>query len=188
VAGPMPLPPDGEKVLEAIQHMSLEDQNRYRTDAAFKEKIENAIFKAKIDDALIGGYFMNEDQRTAARHMLDDIAKGKYPEGDFIDKIYMEGGKKETDEPQVIRYVEEEFKKNPGLYERISHPATAEDQALKNRLDTALHHALDDDEYAKWGKPVLEHGRLTIEEKLDIDKEKGDKKSTFTDIQNLASA
>src|SRR5262249_18033226 len=59
---------------------------------------------------------------------------------------------------------------------------------LKERLDKALHNALDDDEYSRWAQPVLENGRLTMEQKLDIDKEKGNEKDALKDINNLATA
>src|SRR5262249_31676268 len=180
---------DPDKVLDAIQHMSLKEQEDYRTNKdGFKDKIDREISNPVA--------LRNAEQWTAARHMLDSVYAGKPPEGDFIDKIHIEGGKKETDEPQVIRLVEQEFRKSelagekPTLHERLTNPRPdhPEDKELKERLDKALHNALDDDEYEKWAKPLLEYGRLFIEERLDIDQQKGDNKSQFVGIQNLASA
>ncbi|HEY9785093.1 MAG TPA: hypothetical protein V6D17_06800 [Candidatus Obscuribacterales bacterium] len=181
--GPSSLPPDAQKLLEGIEKMSMEDQRKYRTDEEFRKQVDVTV-------ALV----MNDAQKTAAQHMLESVAQGKYPEGDFIDKINIEAGRSETNEPQVIRYAEEEFTKSlqrgdkPTLHERISNPKTPEDAALRERLLQALDNALEDDEYEKWAKPILENGRLTIEQKMELNSEDGDKKSVFTDIRNLATA
>jgi hypothetical protein len=162
-------------VLKAIENMSLEDQRKYRSDEDFRDKVNNAIERLS-----------NDSYKLAANHMLQGVLDEKVgnPHPDYIDRINIEAGNKETDEPQVLRYAEDEMRKNPG----ILHPKTYEDVMLRGRLDNALHNALDADEYERWAQPVLENGRLTIEQKLDIDKEKGDQKSVFTDIRKLASA
>lgn len=182
--GVMIMPPEGSKVLEGIEHMSLDDQKRYQVDGPFHERLDSIVANPLV---------MNDAQREAAQHMLKLIIDHKRPEMDFIDKINVEGGKKETDETQVIRWVEQEFIKSeqkgekPSLHERVTNPKTEQDIALKERLDKALHNALEDDEYEQWAKPVLAAGRLTFEQKLALDKDKGDKESVFTDIKNLAN-
>src|SRR4030095_8959369 len=187
------VPADGQKLLEGIETMNLEDQKNYRTDSDFRDKVDSTV-----------DFSMHDAQKEAAMHMLDNLAAGNYPEGDFIDKINIEAGKSKPNEPQVIRYVEDEFRKDhqrveqlkkegkpidpPELYERITNPKTSKDEALKERLLKALDRALENDEYEKWVMPLLENGRLTVEQRLELANDVGDKKETFKDIQNLATS
>ncbi|HEY9871511.1 MAG TPA: FHA domain-containing protein [Candidatus Obscuribacterales bacterium] len=188
---------DREKIVEGISQMSLADQKLYREDSE-----EGRKFKAQVDERV--KLLLDGPQEEAAMRMLDSVSKGGYPVGDYIDQINIEAGKGETSEPKVIRLVEEELRKDnerveqlkregkpiepPPLLERINNPQTEADKALAERLDKALHSALEPDEYEKWAKPLLENGRLTLEETLQLDKEKGNKEDVYKDVQALVMA
>src|SRR5262249_4967984 len=182
-----------QKIVDGVVQMPLADQQKYRQDTEFRQQVDDRLKSV-----------LNGPQLEAAQHMLENVAKGGYPVGDFIDNINIEAGKRETSEPQVIRFVEEEFRKDhqrveqlkkegkpiepPELQERFSNPKTPEDQALKERLDRALHNGLDGDEYETWAKPVLANGRLSFEQKIQLDKEKGDKEDVYKDLVALSTA
>src|SRR5262249_54528211 len=172
---------NADKLLDAIQHMNLEDQKRYRSDINYKLFVDGLVNRE-----------LNEAQREAARHMLDNVwPLGKYPAPDLPDKVNIEAGKKNTDERQVVRWLEEEFRKDSTLRKRVTNPETPQDKEFARRLNEALHRALqpekDYDEYEKWARPVLENGRLTAEQKFEFDKDYGDQKEVFKDITDLAN-
>src|SRR5262249_29819527 len=103
----------------------------------------------------------------------------------------IEAAKKNIDERLVVRWLEEEFRKDSTLRKRVVNPETPQDKEFARRLNEALHRALqpekDYDEFEKWAKPVLENGRLTVEQKMEFDKDYGDKKESFKDITDLAN-
>ncbi len=176
---------DPKTVYSAIEGMNPDDQRKYRDDADFREKVDTWV-----DQSL-----HSENQREAAKGLLDKVAHGEQPRADFIDRIFQEGGKDETDESKVVREVEKAFiaseqkGEHPSLRERVTNPQTEEDKALAARLDKALHGALDSDEYEAYAKPLLETGHLSLEQKMKIhQEEETGKKAIFEDVFQLARA
>lgn len=173
------------KVYDAILDMNADDQRKYREDASFRKSV----------DEFVNNNLSSENQKEAASGMLEKVAQGKAPSTDFIDRIFQEGGKDETDETKVVRELEKAFRaseekgEQPTLKERVTNPQTDEDKALAKRLDKALHGALEDDEYEQYAKPLLETGRLSMEQKMFIHKEEDmGKKAVFEDVFMLAKA
>lgn len=176
---------EAKVVYAAIEGMNADDQRKYREDADFRNKVDNWVERSLHSD----------NQKEAAKGMLDKVARGSQPKPDFIDRIFQEGGKDETDESKVVREVEKAFRtseqrgEHPSLRERLTNPTTAEDKALAKRLDKALHGALESEEYEVYAKPLLETGRLSLEQKMYIHKEEETgKKAIFEDVFLLARA
>lgn len=174
-----------DKIYDAILGMNADDQKKYREDKSFRESV----------DDFVSTNLTSENQKEAAKGMLDKVAQGKAPSTDFIDRIFQEGGKSETDETKVVRELEKAFRaseekgEKPTLKERITNPQTDEDKALAKRVDKALHGALEDDEYENYAKPLLETGRLSMEQKMFIHNEEDmGKKAVFEDVFMLAKA
>ncbi len=176
---------EAKTVYAAIEGMNADDQRKYRDDPSFREKINKWV-----DYSL-----RSENQREAAKGLLDKVAHGNQPKFDFIDRIFQEGGKSETDESKVVRELENAFHaseqkgERPSLRERVTNPLTDEDKALAKRLDKALHGALESEEYDAYAKPLLETGRLSLEQKMHIhNEEETGKKAIFEDVFKLARA
>lgn len=180
----MPAPfMDPKTVYGAIEGMNADDQRKYREDPNFRKTVDDWVSQS----------LHSENQKGAATGLLDKVAHGQPPKADFIDRIFKEGGKEETDESKVVREVENAFieseKKgeHPSLRDRITNPTTEEDKALANRFDKALRGALDADEYEAYAKPLLETGRLSLETKMKVHhEEETGKKAVFEDVFQLA--
>lgn len=173
------------KVYDAILGMNADDQRKYREDKSFRESVDNFVTSNLV----------SENQKEAAKGMLEKVAQGKAPQTDFIDRIFQEGGKEETDETKVVRELEKAFRaseakrEQPSLKERVTNPQTDEDKAFARRLDKALRGALESDEYEQYAKPLLETGRLNMEQKMFMHNEEDmGKKAVFEDVFMLAKA
>ncbi len=176
-------PPDRHDVLNAIQRMTLEDQRNYRLNPFFREQIDNALISAlpRVEYDERGAHLL------AARRMLDQVAKGGAPVADAIVKINIEAGDRQTIETQVIRHLEE-FWNQPGIRERLTPGNPRYDADLDRQLKQALGNALESDEY-HWAEKVLKNGRLTFEEKKQLNQEEGgDRKDVYKDLTALVSA
>lgn len=149
---------DEAGIIARLEKMTPDEQKRYREDPEFKKQVDDLV-KSSMD---IGA------ERDAAMQILDNVAKGKSAEGDIITKLNMHGSDVNTDEAKVIADIEEAFRKDPTLRERLKNPQTDEDKALAQKFDTALRRALDPGEYETYAKPLLENGRIPMEVKAQL--------------------
>lgn len=142
-----------EGVLESLRRMSKSDQERYRTDPEFKKKVGQLII-----DSMDEG----EEQKSAFA-VLDAITRGDKPEDDILSKLYVHADHINTDEAKVIADLEEAFRKDPKLRERLTN-----DPEYRKKFDEAIHGALDDDEYERYAKPLIEEGRVPMKVKAEL--------------------
>ncbi|MBI4532426.1 MAG: hypothetical protein HY711_00650, partial [Candidatus Melainabacteria bacterium] len=73
-----------------------------------------------------------------------------------------------TNSRYVIAIVEQAFKDNPWLHERISLPKTAEDNQLLESFKDALKGALGELQFAKYGMHLIDQAYVPIELKVDL--------------------
>ncbi len=169
-----------DKILEKIEHMTPEEQRKYREDPAYKKQVDQLIA-----DTMDAGA-----ERDAAMRLLDKVAKGEKPTADIISKLNMHAADVNTDEAQVIRDIQKAFKEDPTLRERINNPKTEEDKELARQFNQALHRALDDDEYERFAKPLMETGRLSLDTQKELSQGvfDDDEQGFYKDVLNLATS
>jgi len=150
---------DDEKgIIGALEKMTAEEQRRYRDDPAFKKELDTAIAQSMDFGA----------ESNAAKAILEKVAKGEKPESNIISKLEMHSTAFNIDEAKVIADVEDAFRKDPTLRERMNKPQTPEDKEMAQKFDIALRKNLTPYEYDKFAKPLLETGRLSMEVKADL--------------------
>jgi len=142
-----------EGVLDSLRRMSKTDQEKYRTDPEFKRK---------VDKLVTDGMDVGEEQKSAFA-VLDAITRGDKPEDDILSKLYVHADHINTDEAKVIEDLEEAFRKDPKLRERL-----AKDPEYRKKFDEAIRGALDDDEYQRYAKPLIEEGRIPLKIKAEL--------------------
>lgn len=210
---------DRKSMVEALTHMTKDEQQKYRTDAEYRKKI----------DALVADKIADDPAGVAAKHILEKVAKGQSPEADLIVKMNMRA--QETQEtktmttaglavlggpvlaPSVlgdailndgkihqasmdaafgshsaspIRDMEEEFKKNPALREKILNPKSEEEKKFAQEFERSARLAMGDADYDRYAKPLIQTGKVPMELRMQLDKGviSNDKDGTFKDILN----
>ena len=147
-----------DSIIRALEKMTPDEQKRYREDPEYKKQLN-----AEVASALDYG-----SERDAAMRILDKVAKGEKPESDIIAKLEMHSTNFNVDEAKVVADLEESFRKDPTLRDRLRNPQTPEDKDMAEKFNTAIHKALDQDEYDKFAKPLLETGRIPFAVKAEL--------------------
>ncbi len=211
---------DRKSMVEDLTHMSKEEQEKYRTDAEYRKKLD-ALLQDKLGDG---------PSLDAAKHILQKVAKGESPEADLIVKMNMRAQENQESKtmstagmlalggvataPVIladaalndgkqhqasmdaafgshsanpIRDMEEEFKKNPALREKILHPKTAEDKKFAQEFEKSARTAMGDADYEKYAKPLIETGTVAADLRMQLNKGviNNDKDGSFKDILNV---
>lgn len=144
---------DENGLFDSISRMTKTEQEQYRTDPLFKQKIDAAVLR--------GMDIGNEQQAAFAK--LDAITRGDDPKTDIISKFYVHADHLNTDEAAVIADLETAFKEDPKLRERLKN-----DPEYRKSFDTAIRAALDPGEYDRYAKPLIEQGRLPMAVKAEL--------------------
>lgn len=165
-----------DDVYDAIAKMTPEEQERYRNDPEYKKQ---------VDEKVTGLLELSEE--TAAMAMLERVSKGQPPE-DITTKVLRHAADTDPDEAKVVRDVLKEFKDHPEVRERIVNPKTPEDQAYRAKFEEALKSALGPFDFDKYGKPIMETGRLPIDVQMQLNEGvfDDDEQGYYTDILALA--
>ncbi len=169
-----------DQILEKIERMTPEEQKRYREDLTYRRQVDQAVA-----DTMEAGA-----ERDAAMRLLNKVAKGQQPTADIVTKLNMHAAAVNTDEAKVIRDIQQAFKEDPTLRERIRNPQTTEDRELARQFNEALHRSLDIDEYERFARPLMETGRLSLETQKELSQGvfDDDEQGFYKDVLNLATS
>ncbi len=167
---------DQNAVYDAISKMTPEEQKKYREDKEYRQSIDDTLKR----------YLLAEPQLDVATGMLDHVMHGETPKQGLLEKINLatlDG----TGLAQVIRDIEQAFKEDPSLKERLHNPQTPEDQKLSKDFDTAIRrHTIIAGQYQEFIKPLLESkdGRLSLQTKVQLNRSVFDdnERGFFTDV------
>ncbi len=149
---------DEDNIIHALEKMTADEQRKYREDPEFKKKLDD-----EVASAMDAG-----SERDAAMRILDKVAKGEKPESDIVSKLEMHSTNFNVDEAKVVADLEASFRNDPTLRERLRNPQTAEDKVMAEKFNSAIHKALDADEYEKYAKPLIETGHIPFAVKAEL--------------------
>ena len=154
-----------EEVIDVLEKMTPQEQERYRTDERFKRDVDRSV-----NSALRFGV---PDHARAAKSILARVESGKPPTGDIIAKIFMHGSDRDYDPREVIVDLKEAIHKDPSILEDYRN-----DPEYKKRFDAALSSALLPADEGKYAHPLLRGERLPFKTQAElydrvIDDEKG---------------
>ncbi|HEY9870198.1 MAG TPA: hypothetical protein V6D08_13610 [Candidatus Obscuribacterales bacterium] len=170
-----------DNIYGAIKNMTPEERKKYKEDPEFRKQVDERI-KSVLDAG---------PEQDAAFKLLKQIQEtGEKPKEDIVAKLLMHAGKGDTDEAQVVRDLQKAFKEDPTLRDRINNPKTEEDRKFAEEFKSALHKALDDGEYEKYAKPLLEKGFLPAETQMELSKGvfDDDELGAYKDLASLGKA
>lgn len=155
-------------ILDSIQNMSQADQNSYRTNPEFQQKVDAAL-KDSIEDV---------NGQSAAQRMLDAIKAGKSPQGDIITTLQRMQNYDGSKTKEAVKDIEDAMKADPSLKDRILH-----DQQFAAQFKTAVQNAFGDD-YDNFGKPFVEKGDLPLDMKVHLAQDgfTNDNQQIYSDI------
>lgn len=171
---------DRKSMIEAISHMTPDEQKAYRENPDFRKQLDD-----KIKETIKDGTGLD-----AARHMLDKVLAGDKPAENIVTKLSAHALDFNVDEAQVIRDIQQAFKDDPSLREKIVNPKNAEEQKLAQDFNKAVRAALDNDEYQRYAKPLIETGHLPVELQMELNKGvfNDDEENAFKDIVNASDS
>ncbi len=145
-------------IIKALENMTPDEQRRYREDPAFKRDLQEAL-QSSLDSG---------SEQAAANRILERVARGEKPESDIVAKLEMHSTHMNVDEAKVVADMEEAFRKDPTLRERLNNPQTPEDRDMSEKFKSALSRTLDPDEMEKYAKPLLETGHIPFAVKAEL--------------------
>ncbi|MBX9693893.1 MAG: hypothetical protein K2Z81_16015, partial [Cyanobacteria bacterium] len=149
-----------DNVWNAIEKMSESEQARYRSDAEFKKKVDSAL-KSVLDEG---------SEQDIAFSMLERVQNGEEPQRSILEKLARYGTHFSVDEAQVVAEVEEAFRKDPDLHERIKNPTNQSESEYALKFIRNLKGALGESEFARYGESLIEKGYLPLEKRIAINK------------------
>lgn len=164
-----------EAMLSAIVRMTPGERDAYRNSSEFRKKVDKEVAENIGTSGL---------HARAARYALDRIALGEgVSENDLVVKLYVQSNRWFKDKAGAIRDIEQAFRTEPALRERIAHPATKGDAILSSAFKDALKQILKET-YNKVAPGLLEFGSVSAEVRTSFDKGwiYNDKKGIFKDI------
>lgn len=147
-----------EGIIKALENMTPDEQRRYREDPAFRRDLKEAL-ESSLDSG---------SEQAAANRILERVARGEKPESDIVAKLEMHSTHMNVDEAKVVADMEEAFRKDPTLRERLNNPQTPEDRDMSEKFKSALSRTLDPDEMEKYAKPLLETGHIPFAVKAEL--------------------
>lgn len=171
---------DEVEIWNAIENMSPEEQEKYRSDKQYRAKVDDAVSRSLDTGA----------EQSVATGMLQRILQGGNPKADIVDKLNKHAADTDTDEGAVIRDIEQAFAEDPTLQARLNEPKTEADKELAARFDSALRGALDQSEYDRYAKPLLSAGRIdqSLKQELNTGCFDDDEQSTYSDMASLGKS
>src|SRR5262249_35598040 len=116
----------GEDIIDAIGHMTKEEQERYRTDEDFRATVQ----------AYINPKTMSGREAEAAGRLLTMIEKGASPP-EAVVQLVKDAAHFDVDESQVARDLQQAFRDDPTLQARIQNPQTEADKELSQQIKDA---------------------------------------------------
>lgn len=165
---------DSDRILTAISNMSATDQNRYRTDAIFRESIDRSV-----KDSLT-----MPDRIDSAQRMLNQIKEGKSPDSDVVALLKMSPNYDGSKTEEMARRLDSVLSRDAELRERLLHPKTEAEKRYAEEFRTTAERAFGVD-YENFGKPIVETGRLPLERKVALTQGvfSNEYKQAFEDLQ-----
>lgn len=147
-----------EGIWRAIENMTPGEQKQYREDPGFREKLDREL-RSSLDEGV---------ELAIARSLLEKVSRGDKPEMTMMEKLGAYSRHFMVNEGKVIREVEQAFRDDPELLERIKNPKDEQDRAFSKEFKARLRKALDPADYARYGVGLLEKGYLPIELHIEL--------------------
>ncbi|MCA9800347.1 MAG: hypothetical protein KC777_00090, partial [Cyanobacteria bacterium HKST-UBA02] len=117
-----------DNIYKAIENMTDEDLRAWQAD------VSGTGIRKTVMDRL--EQRLSTSELRVAEGLLTQAAEGKRPKMDVIDKLNRHATHWNTDEAQVVRDLQEAFREDPGLRDRVKNPRS-EDQ-IKEAFETSL--------------------------------------------------
>lgn len=148
---------DPAKVMDAISHMTPQEQEDYRNN---KDGVRDLVqFATKAPSELA----------KAAEYIGGKIDRGENVTEDIVVKLYKHGTLETlADEGLTVSEIQKAFKEDPSLRERILNPKTDSDRELAQHFKDAAEEAIGSWDYDKYVRPLVENGYLSAESVRDL--------------------
>lgn len=167
---------DQQAMLNAINSMSKEDREKYRSDDKYKEEVDKKVRNYMSGEALV------QAQRTLRMVETGQNVQGR--DNDIVAKLAGHGSNVFTDKAQAIREVRDAFDSDPKLRERITNPQTDADKKFAADFAKAGKEALGESKYNEYIGDLLKTGKLSAEKMTYLSKGyfSDDEETTYEDV------
>lgn len=167
-------PNDHEKMIDDIANMSAQEQERYKNDSEFRKVLDEAV-----EDKMSG------TAEDAARGLLLKVLRGEKPEQDLVTKLQLRAS--DTAVPSarvqaVIGDLEECFKQDPSLRERVNNPQTPQDVQLSQKVRELACRSLPENFVKNYINPMIETGGIDLQKLIALDLQTGNADKIFEDL------
>ena len=135
--------------IDAIMNLSEQERQAYRNNEnGFRDHF-NQMVKQQIPEGV---------ERDLAVRLLSKIQANK--DFDAVDRVML--GVVKNDSSDAIHNIEDAFKQDPSLLNRLKNPQSAEDKAIKSAFDRAARAAVDKGGFGDQRVSDGERGKVTI--------------------------
>lgn len=172
-----------EKVLATVESMSKSDWQHLKDNPQAVSKVKESLSDLLSGDDL-KAVNASLDKRLAAESF--EPAKPKNDKLDLSESLKKHAAEWLPDKAQVVRDVQQAFKEDPTLRERLLNPATDADKQLSKEIQSNLKSALGSSDYATYAKPLIETGHVAIDVQMQLNKGtfNDDEQGFYKDILN----
>ncbi|MCC7529770.1 MAG: hypothetical protein IT342_14700, partial [Candidatus Melainabacteria bacterium] len=167
-------PNDSEGILDDISKMSVQEQERYRTDMQYRKVVNEAV-----EDKLSG------TAEDAAHGLLQRVLRGEKPEQDLVTMLQLRASDSMTPWARVQavrRDLQKYFDEDEALFDRIKNPKTAEDVRLSQQILELASKSLPKEYLDNYIKPMLETGSIDLEKVIALDIMNGEREKVLADL------
>lgn len=143
--------------LKALQNMTAEEKEKYRKDPEFRARLDEAV-------KVFGRGVMDDAEYEAALKTLERV-DNKLSTDDVLLDLYSYAQESSVNEADVIRRVQEAFRKDPTLFEKLKNPTTDAEKKYAEDFKAIMPKALGawyDPDFLLYGKQLLETGHVDM--------------------------
>lgn len=152
---------DVNKVIQIIDNMDESDWNRLKTQPSYRSQIRETL-----------AHFLDEGELSMAMSSLEDKAtfsSFRDSQSSLITRLSAFSAESSPDKAQVLRVVEDAFRSNGSLKERIECPKSSLDESMRRVLTNHLNSIFKtEEERAKYVQPLLNNGRIRVEDRIAL--------------------
>ncbi len=152
---------DVNKVIQTIDNMDESDWNRLKTEPSYRSQIRETL-----------AHFLDEHELSMAMSSLEDKASSssfRDSQSPLIARLSAFSAESSPDKAQVLRLVEGALRSNNSLKQQIECPKSSLDESIRGTLSNQLNSIFKtEEERAKYVQPLLNNGRIRIEDRIAL--------------------
>jgi hypothetical protein len=151
---------DANGMLDTLSKMTQAEKEQLQKDPAYRKEVQDYLQKN------VHGTGLDATQRLLNTYIKDGVAS----KGDILSKLEGLDTKILGDRNEAVRSIQQAFKDDPTLRDRVNNPKTPDEKKYSEQFKTAALNAMGGFGYYQFGKDLIEKGSLPLEQQIKLNK------------------